>query len=202
MSMVVFIQAITTEDISEHPFASAISWIPFGDTWLKIGVHIDPLSAVTLFFVAWTILMIFIYSVGYNNFGQPKGDHDRPGLQPHGATVKDEHGHEHRVPSVEPMYSRFFAFFGLFAFGMFALVVTDNLLTLYMAWEIMGLCSYLLIGFWFGKKSARDAAIKAFLTTRVGDIFMLLGMIALYTQTGFLNYKNILFAIYTGSAVY
>jgi len=72
----------------------------------------------------------------------------------------------HRA-SIEPMYSRFFAFIGLFAFGMFTLVVSDNLLTLFVGWEIMGLCSYLLIGFWYGKPSARAAMIKAFMTTRV-----------------------------------
>jgi len=74
---------------------------------------------------------------------------------------------------------------------MFALVVSDNLLTLYIAWEIMGLCSYLLIGFWYGKKSASDAAVKAFLTTRVGDVLMLLGLAYLYTVAGTLNYRDI-----------
>jgi NADH-quinone oxidoreductase subunit L len=58
------------------------------------------------------------------------------------------------------MYARFFAMSSLFAFAMLALVVTDNLLVLYMAWEIMGLCSYLLIGFWYGKPSARDALLR------------------------------------------
>lgn len=191
-SMIVFFRALAIPELASHPLGSVINWIPVGETWFSIGVHIDPLSAVTLFFVAWTILMIFIYSVGYHNFGQPEGDHDRPGLPPHGATVKDESGHAYRVPSVEPMYARFFAFIALFAFGMYLLVVTDNLLVLYMGWEIMGLCSYLLIGFWYAKPSARDAAVKAFLTTRVGDMFMLLGLAALYTLTGSLNYQEIL----------
>ena len=137
-SMIVFVRALQTEHLGEKPFTSAINWLATGDTFLKIGILVDPLSAVTLFFVAWTVLMIFLYSVGYHNFGQPKGDHDKPGLQPHGATVTDEHGHTHSVPSVEPMYSRFFAFIGLFAFGMFTLVVSDNLLTLFVGWEIMG----------------------------------------------------------------
>ena len=53
-----------------------------------VGVLIDPLSAAVLFFVAWTVLMIFIYSVGYHNYGQPAGDHDHAGLPPHGATVE------------------------------------------------------------------------------------------------------------------
>src|SRR5258706_8097583 len=130
--------------------------------------------------------MIFLYSVGYHNFGQPAGDHDYAGLPPHGATV-EEHGHKHVVPSIEPMYSRFFAFIGLFAFGMFTLVVSDNLLTLFVGWEIMGLCSYLLIGFWYAKPSARNAAVKAFMTTRVCDVVMLFGIAYLYSRNGTLN---------------
>jgi NADH-quinone oxidoreductase subunit L len=189
-SMIVFVRALGVEHLGEHPFASSINWIPTGDTWLKVGVLVDPLTAAVLFFVAWTVLMIFLYSVGYHNFGQPVGDHDRKGLPPHGATV-EEHGHKHAVPSVEPMYSRFFAFIGLFAFGMYTLVVSDNLLTLFVGWEIMGLCSYLLIGFWYGKESARNAAIKAFMTTRVGDVFMLLGIAYLYYATGTLSFRQI-----------
>ncbi|HZM24545.1 MAG TPA: NADH-quinone oxidoreductase subunit L, partial [Anaerolineales bacterium] len=71
------------------------------------------------------------------------------------------------------------------------LVVSDNLLTLFVGWEIMGLCSYLLIGFWYAKESARDAAVKAFMTTRVGDVFMLLGIVYLYSVTGTLTYREI-----------
>ena len=190
-SMVIFFRAIQTEHLGADPYTSAINWLPTGDTWLQIGVWIDPLSAATLFFVGWTVLMIFIYSVGYHNYGQPQGDHDNKGLQPHGVTVADEHGHQHKVPSIEPMYSRFFAFIGLFAFGMYTLVVSDNLLTLFVGWEIMGLCSYLLIGFWYQKPSARAAMIKAFLTTRVGDVFMLLGIVYLYSSIGSLSYADI-----------
>jgi NADH-quinone oxidoreductase subunit L len=190
-SMVIVALAIQSGHLGEHPFTSVINWFPTGDTWFQIGVWVDPLTVATLFFVAWTVLMIFIYSVGYSNFGQPKGDHDAPGLPPHGATVEDEHGHKHRVPSIEPMYSRFFAFISLFAFGMYFLVVSDNLLTLFVGWEIMGLCSYLLIGFWYAKPSARAAAIKAFLTTRVGDVIMLLGLAYLYSLAGSLSYDVI-----------
>ena len=189
--MVVFIQAIRTPDLAGHPIASSISWIPTGTSFLGIGIQIDPLSAVTLFFVAWTILAIFVYSTGYHNFGQPEGEIDQPGLPPRGASQVDGQGHSHQVLSVEPLYSRYFAFISLFAFAMFALVVSDNLLTLYIGWEIMGLCSYLLIGFWFGKESARNAALKAFLTTRVGDVFLLLGMAFLYSATGTLNFSQI-----------
>src|SRR4030043_1799028 len=190
-TMVIFIRAIQTEHLGDNPITSVINWLPTGDTWLQIGVWIDGLSASTLFFVGWTVLMIFIYSVGYHNYGQPAGDQDKKGLQPHGATIADEHGHQHKVPSIEPMYSRFLAFIGLFVFGMYTLVVSDNLLTLFVGWEIMGLCSYLLIGFWYQKPSARAAMIKAFLTTRVGDVFMLLGIAYLYSAIGSLSYSDI-----------
>jgi NADH-quinone oxidoreductase subunit L len=189
-SMIVFARSLAVEEFGKHIFESVINWLPTGDTWLQIGVRLDPLSAMTLFFVAWTVLMIFIYSIGYHNFGQPQGEHDLAGLPPHGATVT-EHGHSHVVPSIEPMYSRFFAFIGLFAFGMYTLVVSNNLLTMFVGWEIMGLCSYLLIGFWYGKPSARNAAIKAFMTTRIGDVFMLLGIAWLYSYTGTLTFSEI-----------
>ncbi len=190
-SMIIFARALRVEHLGQHPIGSAINWLPTGHTWLQIGVRLDPLSAISLFFVAWTVLAIFIYSVGYHNFGKPKGEHDVPGLPPHGASITDDHGHRHAVPSIEPMYARFFAFISLFAFGMYTLVVSDNLLLLFIGWEIMGLCSYLLIGFWYGRPAAREAAVKAFLTTRVGDMFMLLGMAWLYSETGSLSYQVI-----------
>jgi NADH-quinone oxidoreductase subunit L len=189
-SLIVFVRALGVEHLGEHPFESSVPWLPTGDTWFRIGVLVDPLTAAVLFFVAWTVLMIFLYSVGYHNFGQPEGDYDQKGLPPQGATVV-EHGHKHAAPSVEPMYSRFFAFIGLFAFGMYVLVLSDNLLTLFVGWEIMGLCSYLLIGFWYAKPSARDAAVKAFMTTRIGDVFMLLGIVYLYSVTGTLSFREI-----------
>ncbi len=192
-SMVVFWRGLQlgAEELGHHPLESSFSWLPVADGWFRIGILVDPLTAATLFFVGWTVLMIFLYSVGYHNYGQPKGDHDQPGLQPHGATITDGQGHSHKVPSVEPMYARFFAFIGLFAFGMYLLVVSDNLLTLFIGWEIMGLCSYLLIGFWYAKPSARAAALKAFMTTRIGDVFMLLGIAYLYSATGTLNFRAV-----------
>jgi len=194
-SMVVITRAslVGGEHLGKKPFVSSFPWLPTGDSWFQIGVMVDPLTAVTLFFVAWTVLMIFIYSVGYHNFGQPKSDHDRPGLPPHGVTQTDIQGRKRKVFSIEPMYARFFAFIGLFAFGMYWLVLADNFLSLFIGWEIMGLCSYLLIGFWYGKPSARDAMIKAFITTRVGDVFMLLGIVYLYSVTGTLEYRAILY---------
>jgi NADH-quinone oxidoreductase subunit L len=89
-------------------------------------------------------------------------------------------------------YSRFFAYVSLFATGMLGLVVSDNLLMLFMFWEVMGLCSYLLIGFWFEKPSAYRAGLKAFLTTRVGDVLFLLGLLFLYVATGTLSFREVL----------
>jgi NADH-quinone oxidoreductase subunit L len=91
----------------------------------------------------------------------------------------------------DPRYARFFAYVSLFAFGMLALVVADNLLLLFMAWEIMGLCSYLLIGFWYEKDSAKKAALKAFLTTRIGDVLLFAGMLLLYVHSGTLTFREI-----------
>jgi len=91
----------------------------------------------------------------------------------------------------DPRYARFFAYVSLFAFGMLALVVADNLLLLFIAWEVMGLCSYLLIGFWFEKDSAKKAALKAFLTTRIGDVLLFAGMLFLYGHTGTLTFRQI-----------
>ncbi|NMB53853.1 MAG: NADH-quinone oxidoreductase subunit L [Leptolinea sp.] len=190
-SMFVFWKAVHISDLAMNIIASSINWLPAGVGWFKIGVQIDPLSAVTLFFVAWTILCIFIYSIGYHNYGSPAGVHDKPGLPPHGALITSREDRVIHVPSIEPMYSRFFGLISLFAFAMYVLVISDNLLTLYVGWEIMGLCSYLLIGFWYARPTARDAAVKAFLTTRVGDVFMLLGLAALYTSTGSLSYSVI-----------
>jgi len=189
-ALAVFWKAAGTSGLAERPFGSAVDWIPTGDSWLRIGVLVDPLSAIALLFVAITVLMIFIYSVGYHNFGQPAGGNDQAGLPPRGASIS-RGGHTGMVPSAEPMYSRFFGFISLFAFGMYVLVVSDNLLTLFGGWEIMGLCSYLLIGFWYAKPSARDAAVKAFMTTRVGDVFMLLGIAFLYSATGSLSYRDV-----------
>jgi NADH-quinone oxidoreductase subunit L len=180
LSMAVFWRAVSTEALGHHPFATSIPWLPLGKSVLQMGVMVDPLSAITLFFVAWTCLAIFLYSVGYHNFGKPRDPADPPGLPPHAG-------------GIEPMYARFFAFISLFAFGMLTLVVSDNLLLLFIGWEIMGLCSYLLIGFWYGRESARKAMVKAFITTRVGDVFMLLGLVYLYSFTGTLSFRAILY---------
>src|SRR5262249_33556323 len=80
----------------------------------------------------------------------------------------------------DPGYPRFFAEFSLFVFFMTGLVLADNFVVLYGCWEGVGLCSYLLIGFWFQRPSAAAAARKAFLVTRLGDIGLFLGILTLW----------------------
>lgn len=90
-----------------------------------------------------------------------------------------------------PRYSRFFAYVSLFMAGMLGLVVADNLLLLFVSWEIMGLCSYFLIGFFFEKPSAAAAGLKAFITTRIGDVGLMLGMILLWWTAGTLRFEEL-----------
>ncbi|MEI8291367.1 MAG: NADH-quinone oxidoreductase subunit L [Verrucomicrobiota bacterium] len=87
-------------------------------------------------------------------------------------------------------FMRFFCFLALFASGMLGVIIANNLLLLFISWEIVGLTSYLLIGFWYHKPSAAAAAKKAFITTRIGDLGLLIGMVWLYAQTGTLNFYD------------
>ena len=87
-------------------------------------------------------------------------------------------------------FTRFFCFLSLFAAGMLGLVIANSLLLLFICWELVGLTSYLLIGFWYHKPSAAAAAKKAFITTRIGDLALLLGMVWLYSQTGTLLFYD------------
>jgi NADH-quinone oxidoreductase subunit L len=87
-------------------------------------------------------------------------------------------------------FTRFFCFLSLFAGAMLAVVISNSILLLFMGWELVGLTSYLLIGFWYQKPSAAAAAKKAFLTTRVGDVFFLLGIVWLFAQTGTLLFYD------------
>lgn len=87
-------------------------------------------------------------------------------------------------------FTRFFCFLSLFAGAMLGVVIANSMLLLFICWELVGLTSYLLIGFWYHKPSAAAAAKKAFMTTRVGDVFFLLGMVWLFAQTGTLLFYN------------
>lgn len=84
----------------------------------------------------------------------------------------------------DPGYVRFYAYLSIFSSSMLGLVVSSNLVQIYVFWELVGMCSYLLIGFWFDRQGAADACQKAFVTNRVGDFGLLLGILGLYWATG------------------
>ena len=96
-------------------------------------------------------------------------------------------------------YERFFAFLGFFTFSMLGIVLANNLFFLYVFWELVGLSSYLLIGFFFHKHSAANANKKAFLTNRVGDWGFWLGILAFFTATGTLNYFELFAHVHAGT---
>ncbi|MGE5141484.1 MAG: NADH-quinone oxidoreductase subunit L, partial [Rudaea sp.] len=176
-----------------------LAWFNYGTGVFSMGWMIDPLAAVMLFMVTTVCLMIFIYSVGYMR-----------------EKVGEEHGHP--IIADDPRYSRFFAYISLFAAAMLTLVISSNLLLFFIAWEVMGFCSYALIGFWDVRLPtehhideaqvlrARAASIKAFLTTRVGDTLFMVGMILLFIIAGNLDFKTLfspdgLKALETGSII-
>ncbi|MGH2403131.1 MAG: NADH-quinone oxidoreductase subunit L, partial [bacterium] len=99
----------------------------------------------------------------------------------------------------DPRYPRFFAYLSLFAASMLLLVLANNLLFLYAGWELVGLCSYLLIGFYFEKPSAARASMKAFITTRVGDFFMFLGILLIFLHLGTFRFEEIFARIREGA---
>src|SRR3982751_1357682 len=94
----------------------------------------------------------------------------------------------------DPSRPRFFAYLSLFTFAMLALVTADNLVQMFFGWEGVGLASYLLIGFWYERKSARDAAIKAFIVNRVGDFGFALGIFGTFLVFGTVSIPEILSA--------
>ena len=95
----------------------------------------------------------------------------------------------------DPRYPRFFAYMALFAASMLTLVLANDFLLLYAGWEGVGLCSYLLIGFWFERPAAARASMKAFVTTRVGDFFQFLGILLLFFYVGSLHFGAIFKAV-------
>jgi len=136
----------------EQHLTSNFNWLPYGDTMIKLGFLLDPLSAMMLFVVSFVSLLVFIFSTGYMD--------------------EDEN------------FTRFFTFLSLFAGSMLALVIANSLLLLFMAWELVGLSSYLLIGFWYHKPSAAAAMKKAFITTRIGDLGFFIGLLWFHSTSG------------------
>ncbi len=186
LSYGVFFEALARgASLGKEPFHyTPLVWYDYGNAKFSMGWLIDPLAAVMLFMVTTVCLMIFIYSAGYMR-----------------EKIADERGHSVEID--DPRYSRFFAYISLFTAAMLTLVMSSNLLQFFAAWEVMGFCSYALIGFWSFRGArehhiddaqvgrARAAALKAFLTTRVGDVLFMSGMIFLFIATGDLDFKTI-----------
>ncbi|ADQ67703.1 NADH dehydrogenase subunit l [Halogeometricum borinquense DSM 11551] len=125
-----------------------------GAVTLEFGLLIDPLSAMMLVIVTLIAFLVHVFSLGYMN------DEGETGLP------------------------RYYAGLGLFSASMLGFVVADNLLMAFMFFELVGLCSYLLIGFWFREPGPPSAAKKAFLVTRFGDYFFLIGVVAVFATFG------------------
>jgi NADH-quinone oxidoreductase subunit L len=139
----------------DQPVHAVWAWLPSAHgTFAAVGVLADAQSTTMLLLVTLVSLIVQIYSLGY---------------------LSDE-------PA--PALGRYFAFQSLFAFSMMGVVLAPNLLQLFMCWELVGVCSYLLIGFWYQKPEAARAALKAFWTTKAGDVGLLIGIVLLQRATG------------------
>jgi NADH-quinone oxidoreductase subunit L len=137
------------------------TWIASGDLQFDLALRLDPLSAVMILVVTGIGLLIHIYSTAY---------------------MHDE---------VDSEYARYFSYLNLFAAFMLILVLGASFVVMFIGWEGVGLCSYLLIGFWFQKQSASDAGKKAFIVNRIGDYAFILGMLVLVTKFGTLDFQRI-----------
>jgi NADH-quinone oxidoreductase subunit L len=141
------------------------TWLAAGDLSVPLAFRLDPLSAVMILVITGIGSLIHIYSTAY---------------------MHDE---------VDSEFARYFSYLNLFAAFMLVLVLGSSFPVLFVGWEGVGLCSYLLIGFWFRKKSASDAGKKAFVVNRIGDYAFLLGMFALFVQFGTLDFQGIARAV-------
>lgn len=148
-------------------------------TALQLGFYIDQLSAIMFLMVTFIATLIHIFSIGYmgEELHQPVADHE----------VHTPHGHLHR----RGRFGRFFLFLSLFCFSMLNLILADNLFQVFVSWELVGICSYLLIGFYYERTSASNAANKAFITNRIGDAGFILGLLIIWTYVGTLNFQEV-----------
>ena len=159
-----------------EPFEGTVyTWMTAGGIHFEVGFLVDELTAMMMAVVTFVSLMVHIYTIGYM------------------------HDEDHNWPADSLLgpfaYQRFFSYISLFTFAMLMLVMANNFLQLFFAWEAVGLVSYLLIGFWMNRPSAVFANLKAFLVNRVGDFALLLGIGALLFHYGSLNYGEIFAAV-------
>ncbi len=143
-------------------YVETLYWADLGEIPIEFGVQLDSLTVIMFLMVAFVSACIFVFSMGYMA------------------------GHSDEIDG-RSKYHRFFAYLCLFDFSMLGLVISNNLLFMFIFWELVGLCSYLLIGFYFHKKSASNAAIKAFVTNRVGDFGFLIGLMMVVYYLGDLS---------------
>ena len=144
---------------------SLYTWIASGDLEVTLGLRLDPLSMVMILVVTGIGALIHLYSTSYM--------------------------HE----ETDAEYARYFSYLNLFAAFMLILVLAPNFPVMFVGWEGVGLCSYLLIGFWYRKRSAADAGKKAFIVNRIGDAGFLLGMALLFSRFGTLDFGQLARAI-------
>ncbi len=144
---------------------TVFTWISSGGLEVPLTFRLDPLSALMILIVSGIGSLIHLYSTAY---------------------MHEESDSE---------FARYFSYLNLFAAFMLVLVLGANFPVMFIGWEGVGLCSYLLIGFWFTKKSAADAGKKAFVVNRIGDFGFLLGMLWLFTQFGTLDFQGIASAV-------
>jgi NADH-quinone oxidoreductase subunit L len=137
-------------------------WISAGGFSADIALRLDPLSALMTSFVTFVGFWIHVYSVGYMR-------HDE----------------------TEAGYARYFAYLNLFMFAMLTLVLAQNFLLLFVGWEGVGLCSYLLIGYYYDRQYAADAGKKAFIVNRIGDFGFLLGMFGIFSLFNSLDFDRV-----------
>jgi NADH-quinone oxidoreductase subunit L len=148
-------------------------------TVLQLGFRIDSLAVLMFVMVTFVASLIHIYSIAY------MADEQKEEVEDH--QVHTAHGHLHR----RGRYSRFFMYLSLFCFSMLNLVLADNLFQVFLSWELVGICSYLLIGFYYERTSAANASNKAFITNRVGDAGFVVGLLIIWTYVGTFNFEGI-----------
>ncbi len=150
----------TRAALTEHAFR--FDWARLGDIPIRVGVKLDSLTVGMYFMVTFIATWIFVFSVGYMS------------------------GHSDEVAH-QSKYHRFFAYLSLFGFSMLGLVISSSLMFLFIFWELVGLCSYLLIGYYFDQRVPQYAQMKAFITNRVGDFGFLIGLMLVFFQLGTLE---------------
>jgi len=146
---------------------------------LTLGYRIDSLTAIMFLMVTFISSVIHLFSIGYMS------DELEPIVEDHQVHTAD--GHLRR----RGRFGRFFLFLSLFCFAMLNLVLADNLFQVFLSWELVGICSYLLIGFYYERRSAANAANKAFITNRIGDAGFIVGLLILWTYVGTFNFQDI-----------